>query len=73
MKNTKFSQFSGLVGFNKNDYSEQVMEGNTGGGGYFSFFHCTQTISGAHMVSYPMGTKAPFSGIKQPHCENTPT
>jgi hypothetical protein len=25
------------------------------------------------MVSYPMGTKAPFSGIKQPHCENTPT
>jgi hypothetical protein len=36
------------------------------GAGYFCLHHRTQNGSGAHPVSYPMGTKGLSLGIKQP-------
>jgi hypothetical protein len=30
----------------------------------FSLLHSVQTGSGAHLTSYPMGTRGPFPGVK---------
>jgi len=34
------------------------------GSGNFSLHHCVQTDSGAHLVSYPVGTRCSFPGVK---------
>jgi hypothetical protein len=38
--------------------------------GNFSLRHRVQTGSGAHPVSYPMGTGGSFSGVKRPRRES---
>jgi hypothetical protein len=40
-----------------------------GGGGNFSLHYRIQNGSGAHPVSYPMGTRGSFPGVKRPVCE----
>jgi hypothetical protein len=32
---------------------------------FFSFLHGAQTVSGAHLVSYPTGIRGSFAGVKE--------
>jgi hypothetical protein len=39
------------------------------GAGNFSLHHRVQNGSGAHLTSYPLGTRGSFPGVKQPRRE----
>jgi hypothetical protein len=50
------------MGYGLDDWGSRVRF--SAGAGNFSLHHCVQNGSGAHPVSYPMGTRGSFLGGK---------